>query len=117
MKAGILIGLIIAALVTDYAQSQTVRNTANKPIARARRFTVTTSYAILAIQSGKVQRVICQNVGSNNVRINFDSQAAGQYWMAGPNEYFPEISFYSGLNINARSMGADSELQCLVQSK
>jgi len=89
----------------------------NPPVVRSRLYTITTSWAVVTVNSGKIQSAKCENDGANPIRINFDAQVAGQYWETQPGERFPEFNNHKALTINARSVGGNSTLQCIMQSR
>jgi len=111
-----VLALMIFGFFLGRATAAVTRTTPNAPIVRARRYAVTTSWAVMTINSGKIQLVKCRNYGANPVRMNFNSDIPANFWSAAANEEFPEIKRYPALVINVRSVGGASNLECFLQS-
>jgi len=115
IKQGILIGLIIAALTTEYAHA--IHSESNPPLVRARKFAVTTTESTISFASGKIQRVDCLNGGNNAIRMHFNADVDTHWYEAPSGGNFPTFLNYPGLDINLKSVGGSSNIQCIIQSK
>ena len=108
---------LLLFLLSSIAQAQVTRPVANPVIVRARRFIVTTVESTVSFPSGKIQRVDCLNGGNNPIRMHFNADVSSHWYEALPDTKFPAFLNYPGLDVNLVSVGGNSNIQCIIQSK
>jgi hypothetical protein len=84
----------------------------------ARRFNIPAAPTISdLIIPEKVNRFICQNVGANPVRFNFNGDSTSDYWELAPGDSFPvAIEVADSVIIHAAAIVGTSIVECVFWS-